>query len=200
MNWRNTLHIKCWAVVAALVGGGNFVSAQVAAVPDRAVLSRPFAEQDRSTFRQPDKIYYPETWFHYIGGNVALEGITADLEAIASAGISGVQLFHGQFGGQWPGVDPQIACLSPLWENAVRHTAEECRRLGLRLTMQNCPGWAMSGGPWIAPSNAMRHLVYSRTDVHVTGDVVTAQLPLPEPSAEEWRDYRDVTVLAFPTP
>ena len=36
MNWRNTLHIKCWAVVAALVGGGNFVSAQVAAVPDRA--------------------------------------------------------------------------------------------------------------------------------------------------------------------
>ena len=58
----------------------------------------------------------------------------------------------------------------------------------------------MSGGPWIAPSNAMRHLVYSRTDVHVTGDVVTAQLPLPEPSAEEWRDYRDVTVLAFPTP
>ena len=112
MNWRNTLHIKCWAVVAALVGGGNFVSAQVAAVPDRAVLSRPFAEQDRSTFRQPDKIYYPETWFHYIGGNVSLEGITADLEAIASAGISGVQLFHGQFGGQWPGVDPQIACLS----------------------------------------------------------------------------------------
>ena len=57
MNWRNTLHIKCWAVVAALVGGGNFVSAQVAAVPDRAVLSRPFTEQDRSTFRQPDKIY-----------------------------------------------------------------------------------------------------------------------------------------------
>ena len=50
MNWRNTLHIKCWAVVAALVGGGNLVSAQVAAVPDRAVLSRPFAEQDRSSF------------------------------------------------------------------------------------------------------------------------------------------------------
>ncbi len=122
------------------------------------------------------------------------------MEAIAGAGLSGVQLFHGQFGGQWPGVDSPIDCLSPLWENAVRHTAEECRRLGLRLTMQNCPGWAMSGGPWIAPSNAMRHLVYSRTDVQAAGDVVTAQLPVPQPSAEEWRDYRDVTVLAFPTP
>ena len=200
MNWRNTLHNKCWAVAMALIGGGNLVSAQVAAVPDREALSRPFVEQDRAAFRQPEKIYYPETWFHYIGGNVALEGITADLEAIASAGVSGVQLFHGQFGGEWPEVDSQIACLSPLWESAVRHTAEECRRLGLRLTMQNCPGWAMSGGPWIAPSNAMRHLVYSRTDVQAIGEPVTVQLPVPQPSAEEWRDYRDVTVLAFPTP
>ena len=199
MNWRNTLH-TCWAVAVALIGGGNWLSAQVAAVPDREALSRPFVEQDRAAFRQPEKIYYPETWFHYIGGNVSLEGITADLEAIAGAGLSGVQLFHGQFGGQWPGVDPQIACLSPLWENAVRHTAEECRRLGLRLTMQNCPGWAMSGGPWIAPSNAMRHLVYSRTDVQVAGEPVAVQLAVPQPSAEEWRDYRDVTVLAFPTP
>ena len=32
--------------------------------------------------------------------------------------------------------------------------------------MQNCPGWAMSGGPWITPDNAMRHLVWSRKDIH----------------------------------
>ena len=70
MNWRNTLHNKCWAVVVALIGGGNLVSAQVAAVPDREALSCHFAEQDRAAFRQPEKIYYPETWFHYIGGNV----------------------------------------------------------------------------------------------------------------------------------
>jgi hypothetical protein len=130
---------------------------------------------------------------------VAKEGITADLEAIAAAGLSGIQLFHGQFGGPWPGVEPQITCLSEPWDDAVRYTAEECRRLGLRFTMQNCPGWAMSGGPWIEPSNAMRHLAWSRTDVTGAGRIA-ATLPLPQPSDDAWRDYRDIAVLAFPTP
>ncbi len=172
--------------------------AQTPIVPPVEELNRPFGKYDEEAFKSPPQVYHPETWFHYIGGNVAAKGITADLEAIAGAGLSGIQLFHGQFGGPWPGVSPQIACLSPLWDNAVRHTAEECRRLGLRFTMQNCPGWAMSGGPWIEPSNAMRHLVWSRTDVD--GGVVNAALPLPQPSNDPWRDYKDITVLAFPTP
>ncbi|GAA3994161.1 hypothetical protein GCM10022210_55350 [Mucilaginibacter dorajii] len=148
----------------------------------------------------PPKVYYPETWFHLIGGNVSKKGITADLEAIARSGISGIQLFHGQFGGPWPGVNPQIACLSPLWEDAIRHTAQECRRLGLRFTMQNCPGWAMAGGPWITPANAMRHLGWSRTDITGGKGMVILHLDQPQPSTEPWRDYRDITVLAFPTP
>ena len=53
-----------------------------------------------AAFRAPPKESHPETWFHFIGGNVAKPGITADLEAINGAGISGVQLFHGQFGSQ----------------------------------------------------------------------------------------------------
>ena len=58
---------------------------------------------NEETFKNPDRIYYPETWFHFIGGNVSKDGITADLEAISEAGFSGVHLFHGQFGGEWPG-------------------------------------------------------------------------------------------------
>jgi len=167
-------------------------------VPSQKELNRPFGKYDKELFLTPPKVYHPETWFHFIGGNVAKEGITADLEAIAGAGISGIQLFHGQFGGPWPGVDNQITCLSANWDDAVKFTAEECQRLGLRFTMQNCPGWAMSGGPWIKPENAMRHLVYSRTDV--SEEVVDSDLAIPEPSDEEWRDYKDVAVLAFPTP
>jgi len=146
-------------------------------------------------------MYHPETWFHYIGGNVSFDGITADLEAIAGAGLSGIQLFHGQFGGPWPNTTEQIPCLSPRWDAAVKHTAEECKRLGLRFTMQNCPGWAMSGGPWIQPENAMRHLAWSRTDVQSDGkNPVQVTLPKPQPSNEDWRDYREITVIAFPTP
>jgi len=170
------------------------------AVPDAPDLrQRPFDERDVAAFRQPPALYHPETWFHFIGGNVAQAGITADLNAIAGAGISGVQLFHGQFGGAWPGVDPQIKCLGDSWDGAVRHAAEESRRLGLRFTMQNCPGWAMAGGPWITPDKAMRHLVWSRTDVS-GGAPVNVALSRPQPSGEPWRDYRDVSVIAFPTP
>lgn len=150
-------------------------------------------------FSEPPRDSRPETWFHLIGGNVAKTGLTADLEAVTGAGLRGIQLFHGQFGGPWPGVTPQIACLSPSWDDMISHTADECRRLDLSFTMQNCPGWAMSGGPWIKPENAMRHLVSSRTDV-VGGSDVSLALPKPQPSNEDWRDYRDVAVIAFPTP
>lgn len=191
-----SLRIGFFAVVAAR----TCVAGEVpAAVPADRDLSRAFGREDAAAFRQPPQVFHPETWFHFIGGNVATQGITADLEAIAGAGIEGVQLFHGQFGGPWPGVEPQIKCLSEPWDGAVRHVGEECRRLGLRFTMQNCPGWAMSGGPWIAPSNAMRHLISSRTEIS-GGSSVAVPLAQPQPSKEAWRDYRDVAVLAFPMP
>ena len=170
----------------------------VPVVPPIDELNAPFSSNDISLFKKSPKVYRPEIWVHFIGGNVAKPGITADLEAIASAGISGIQLFHEHFGSQWPGVAPQITCLSDSWDDVVRYTAEECRRLGLRFTMQNCPGWATSGGPWIEPSNAMRNLVWSRMDTE--GGQINKDLPVPQPSAEDWRDYKDITVLVFPTP
>lgn len=150
-------------------------------------------------FKNPDKDYYPETWYHFIGGNVSKKGITADLEAIAAAGISGIQLFHGQFGGEWPGVSPQIQSLSKDWDDLVKWTATECRRLNLKFTMQNCPGWSYAGGPWIEPENAMRHLVYSRTDVEGESakDIVLKQA---NGSDKDWQNYNDLFVIAFPTP
>lgn len=173
---------------------------QTPILPSQKELNKTFGSHDRDIFKSPTKVFYPETWFHFIGGNVALNGITADLEAIAQSGISGIQLFHGQFGGQWPGVDPQMTYLSPEWDKAIRYTAEECRRLGLRFTMQNCPGWAMSGGPWIEPSNAMRHLTWSRTDIKSNSDMIRFSLPILDSDKETWRDYKDVAVIAFPTP
>ncbi|WP_106831647.1 glycosyl hydrolase [Parabacteroides pacaensis] len=195
-----SLTIHSYICIVLFFAGTFSLVAQVPVVPSAEELNRTFGEQDVKAFTTPPKVYYPETWFHYIGGNVSIQGITADLEAIANAKFSGIQLFHGQFGGPWPGVDPQISCLSPLWDNAVKHTADECRRLDLRFTMQNCPGWAMSGGPWIEPSNAMRHLVWSRVDVEGNGEMIDTTLPVPQPSNESWRDFKDITVLAFPTP
>ena len=159
---------------------------------------------DMAAFRAPAREHRPETWFHLIGGNVAKGGLAADLDAVASAGISGIQLFHGQFGGPWPGVSPQIPCLSADWDDLIRFAADGCAARGISFKMQNCPGWSMSGGPWIAPSNAMRNLTYSRTDV-TGGKSVRLVLPIPDWQMEsrlkgEDLDYHDLFVLAFPTP
>ncbi|MDF7823438.1 glycosyl hydrolase [Pontiellaceae bacterium B12227] len=151
-----------------------------------------------SDFEKPPREIRPETWFHLIGGNVNKEFLTTDLEAVKDAGFKGLHLFHGR-GRAWPGVEPQIQTLSPQWDNLIEHVADETGRLDLKFTMQNCPGWAMSGGPWIKPEDAMRHLIWSRTDIQ-GGTKQPIQLPIPMPSKEEWRNYQDVAVLAFPTP
>ncbi len=155
-------------------------------------------ESLKATFVTPPHASRPETWFHLIDGNVDRSFLTKDLEAIAEAGLQGIQLFHGK-GQPWPGVHPQVQTLSPQWDGMIGHVADETKRLGLRFTMQNCPGWAMSGGPWITPENAMRHLIWSRTDL-VAGQSQENSLPQPQPSQEDWRDYRDVAVVAFPQP
>lgn len=171
----------------------------VRAVPDASVVYSPFSAADENSFARPAKVFYPQTWFHYVDGNVDKEGITKDIEAIAAAGISGIQFFHGgNFGGDWPGVTDHIYCLTEKWDDLVSHTAREAARLGLRFTMQNCPGWAMSGGPWITQETSMRHLACSRVDV--SSGKVDIWMDKPEDSQSNDPDYADITVLAFPTP
>lgn len=156
------------------------------------------SDPKKESFKSPDRACYPETWFHFIGGHIALDAVTADLEAIAQAGITGVHFFHGKSRRTWPDGDKKLVMLSQEWEDAVHYIGKECERLGLRLTVQNCPGWAMAGGPWIEPENAMRGLVMSRHIVD--GEDIDLMLTIPQPSSEAWRDYRDIAVVAFPTP
>ena len=174
----------------------------VPVLPERGQLEAPFSDRDMETFRHPDKVYYPQTWFHFIDGNVGREGITADLEAIAEAGISGIQFFHGgNFGGDWPGQSEHIYCLTEKWDSLVSFTSSEARRLGLRFTMQNCPGWSMAGGPWITPENSMRNLTWTRVVASpMKNGAVSVDLPLPDEASVKEADYRDLFVLAFPTP
>ena len=69
-----------------------------------------------AAFRSPVEAKRPETYFFFFGGNIAAPGITADLEAVKSAGIAGIKLFNGDSArGAWPGVPKQIKCLSPEW-------------------------------------------------------------------------------------
>ena len=195
----NRLHIILILGIALGIGHNAMAQTSMPAVPDTAKLRSPFSKKDQTAFLHPERIFYPETWFHFINTNIRREGITRDLEAIAASGIQGVQFFHGQMGDtkEWPGTEEHVKCLSPEWEELVKHTAEEAHRLGLRFSLQTCPGWAMSGGPWIKPEQAMRHLSYSLTNIE-GGKEIDVELPIP--LKEDWRDWRDIAVLAFPTP
>ena len=185
--------------LAALLFAGSLLAQVVPIQAPAEVLDAPFGLQDEQNFLSPPKVFWPETWFHFIGDNVSREGMDADLQAIADAGIAGIQWFHGAFGGRWPGVETPIVPLSEDWDNMVAYLGQKARSLGLRLTIQTCPGWAMAGGPWIEPKDAMRDLVWSRTDIPA-GAAWKGQLPKGQPSGEDWRDYEDICVLAFPTP
>lgn len=152
-------------------------------------------------FADPPDGHRPETWLQVSCGNASKEGMTLDLEAIAEAGFMGVQFFHESFrdSGPWPGTKEQIPCMSAKWEDFIAHTASECRRLGLRFIMHGCPGWSMAGGPWIPDDKTMREIVMSR--VQVKGGDVLPTLPRPAKADDaEWRGYRDIAVVAFPTP
>ncbi|MBR7105672.1 MAG: hypothetical protein IKC88_01665, partial [Opitutales bacterium] len=190
--------IYCFSLVVLMASAVAEAKTKFA-VPNVDISQKPFGSHDFNYFQNPPKNNYPQTWFHYIGGNVSLEGITRDLEAIANANIAGVQLFHGQLSNnsQWSKVSPKIYCMSELWESTVKHTADECKRLGIDFTMQNCAGWAMSGGPWITPENAMRDITFSRIEVDAKNQSI--KLPLPQKTSEPWRDYKEICVLAFPS-
>lgn len=143
-------------------------------------------------FIDPPREARPQTWWHWMNGNVTAEGITADLEAMKQIGLGGAQIFNVS---ESIPVGP-VAIMSPQWRGLVKHAVSEADRLGLELCMHNCPGWSSSGGPWITPEHSMKTVVFTETTA--AGPMhFAAKLP----QGETRRDfYRDIAVLAIPTP
>ncbi len=143
-------------------------------------------------FQKPTGECRPHTWWHWMNGNITKEGITADLEAMHDVGIGGAQIFNVS-----EGIPAgSVLFMSTEWRALIKHATAEAARLGIELTLHNCAGWSSSGGPWITPEFAMQTLVESETTVD-GGQEVAVDLPQP---ASRFDLYRDIAVLAFPTP
>lgn len=153
------------------------------------------AETLEQNFDAPPDEAQPQTWWHWVDGRISKAGITAELEAIKGIGLGGVQLFVA---GHDRTPTNETPCLSGKWKDAVRHAASECERLGLDLTAQIAPGWSGAGGPWITPDRAM-FLVECQEARASGGETVTLAAPPSWPEKGD-RFYRDIAVLAFPTP
>jgi len=169
---------SCWIGLAAVLAGCS--CAEKACDADALAVG----------FRNPPQEAKPHTWWHWMNGNVTKEGITADLEAIAEAGLGGVQLFDA--GCEIP--PGPVAFNTPAWVEYVKFAAQEARRLGLEIVVPNCSGWSSSGGPWNPASNSMKRVVFTQTSVKA-GETFKGKLPQPK---DPFGFYEDIAVLAVP--
>ncbi|MDR2170431.1 MAG: hypothetical protein LBP59_09850 [Planctomycetaceae bacterium] len=147
-------------------------------------------------------------WF-IMDGNMSKEGITADLESMCEQGIGGVILM--EVNRYIP--RGKVNFMSDDWQKLFAHAVHETERLGLQLTLNSGPGWTGSGGPWIKPEQSMLLLVASEKNVKGPAKF-NEKLPAPKPrkpffgenvlppDQEKLRKefFKDVCVLAFPTP
>ncbi len=160
-------------------------------------------------FDAPSDAARPWVYWYFMDGNLNREGMTADLESMKKAGIGGGIFLEVNLGiPRGP-----VGFMSPEWRELLKHAGKEAERLGLQLALGSGPGWCGTGGPWVKPEQSMQHLVASETKLkgplHFEG-----QLPQPPPRTpffgektltpalrKIWKEfYRDVAVVAYPTP
>lgn len=143
-------------------------------------------------FTAPPDTAKPQTWWHWMNGNVTAAGITADLEAMKRVGLGGAEIFtvdQGIPAGQVPFMGPE-------YRRMITHAVKEADRLGLKLCLHNCAGWSSSGGPWITPEYAMQFVTTS--EQQVAGPMHFSAALAQPPTKNNF--YRDIAVIAFPTP
>ena len=164
------------------------------------------ASKLEDSFATPPQSAKTFLWWHWMNGNVSREGITRDLEAMKQIGVGGVTLFEES--DRIPAGPVKYASDEHL--ALIRFAAEECDRLGLDFAFHNGPGWSSSGGPWITPEHAMKAISWSELQAVGGKGVQRLALPAPPTKVEAYRSpghtyedhdfYRDVAVVAFPTP
>ncbi|GGC00868.1 hypothetical protein GCM10011494_19270 [Novosphingobium endophyticum] len=173
-----------------------------------------------TAFRDPPPEARPRVWWHWINGNITADGLIKDLQWMKRVGIGGVQSFDADLKSPQI-VDKRLIYMTPEWKAAFRTAAQTADRLDLELAIASSPGWSETGGPWVAPQDGMKKLVWSETAV-MGGRRLSIVLPQPPATiglyqsitAESGNDsnindkspdlpapyYRDVAVLAFPAP
>jgi len=165
----------------------------------------------RAGFDEPDSDSRPLTWWHWMNGNITIDGIRKDLTWMHDAGIGGVFLFDaGNFEGQI--VKERLPYMSEGWKDAFRFSKRLADSLGLSMSFASSPGWSITGGPWVTEDDAQKKLVWSVTELEGATEFEGV---LPEPPSvagpyqdemkypdnpDKYRFYRDVCVLALRKP
>ena len=145
-------------------------------------------------WKSPSEEAKPWTFWYWMNNNVSKEGIKADLEAMAEHGIGGVYLFS--IGGGKALTELAVVSLSDLWWQHIDYTIDQANRLGLKVRLNACDGWATAAAPQITPELSMQELTWSKMIVE-GGEVFDGQVDKPQCKRNY---YRDIALLAYPEP
>jgi hypothetical protein len=160
-------------------------------------------------FVNPPNAAKPRVWWHWMSGNISAEGARMDLDWMSRIGVGGVHAFSG---GKLPEpivVPKPVPFMSPEWRTVFQQSVDQARAADMELGIAGSPGWSETGGPWVAPADAMKKYVWSETVVE-GGRPLAAPLPLPPRASGGFQGaragkssvqaYGDAAVFAFPTP
>ncbi|RYG69023.1 hypothetical protein EON80_10550, partial [bacterium] len=142
-------------------------------------------------FASPPSTMRPRCYWYWMDGCVTKDGITKDLENMKRVGIG--EAYIGIIGGQAGNPGNGVKILSEEWWGLVEHAIRAGGRLGVDIGFFNSPGWSQSGGPWVKPGQAMRHVVSSEIRLHGPQHF-EGVLPTPTGSVNE------IATIAFPSP
>ncbi|MGC5171920.1 glycosyl hydrolase [Microbacterium sp. DT81.1] len=130
------------------------------------------------TFVEPPDSARPRVWWHWMDGNVDVDGIRRDLRWLHAVGVRGVQLFDGGMG--VPLVVPHaVRPGSDAWAEAVSVATRTAEELGLEFAVATSAGWSAAGAPWVEPADAMKKVVWSEQLVDGGGPLAIPLPPLP---------------------
>ncbi|HVU33993.1 MAG TPA: glycosyl hydrolase [Opitutaceae bacterium] len=161
-------------------------------VPARAAASS--GADLQAAFQHPPESARPWVYWYWMNAAVSKPGIAADLAAMKQAGVEGAYLMPIKGPAEPPLVTPPVVQLSPAWWDCVKFAFHEADRLGLKLALHDCDGFATAGGPWITPALSMQKIVWTDTPVEGGRHI---ELDLPQPETNQGY-YRDIAVYAVP--
>ena len=138
-------------------------------------------------FQNPPNSARPRVWWHWMNGNVSLEGIRLDMDWMQRAGFGGLTVFQGSI--DTPQVVPKrLEYMSPEWKTAFNAALDQSMRQKFEFAIASSAGWSETGGPWVPPSQAMKKLVWSEVMVE-GGKPFHGMLPPPPRSTGTFSNY-----------
>lgn len=166
----------------------------------------------------------PWTFWYWMYGAVSKPAIQADLKGMKAVGLGGCYLMPIRGVAERPEYGGQAQQLSPTFWEMIDYALQQSDSLSLGMGIHICDGFALAGGPWIAPEESMQQVVWTDTLLHIapitnhqqarktvgkrqrTVAAPLAPLPLPQKHAGFQGYYRDIAAFAvkvhepLPTP